>query len=72
MMKKRGKVLQSGKKTAEGGEILNITEAAKLLRVSKPVVYHLIHEKKIPALKAGNKWRFSRQGIIDALSKLSE
>jgi excisionase family DNA binding protein len=47
-------------------EILLTTEqVARYLKVDKFTVYRLITQKKIPAFKVGNQWRFKRK-MIDA------
>jgi excisionase family DNA binding protein len=47
-------------------EILLTTEqVARYLRVDKFTVYRLVTQKKIPAFKVGNQWRFKRK-LIDA------
>jgi len=51
-------------------EILNIEEVCKLLRVSPRAIYHLVRDKKIPALKIGTKFRFYRKAILEALSRI--
>ena len=53
-------------------EVMTIDEVSKLLRVTPRAVYHLIRDKKIPALKVGTKYRFSRKAVLDALSKIPE
>ncbi len=51
-------------------EVLTIDEVCKLLRVSPRAVYHLVRNKKIPALKVGTKFRFYKKAILEALSKI--
>jgi excisionase family DNA binding protein len=47
-------------------EILLTTEqVATYLRVDKFTVYRLVTQKRIPAFKVGNQWRF-KQAMIDA------
>jgi excisionase family DNA binding protein len=46
-------------------EILTIGEAAKLLKIGKRSVYKLAKEKKIPAKKILNKWRFEKSALMD-------
>lgn len=46
-------------------EILTVIEAARLLRVSKAVVYALArHSADFPVRKVGNKLRFSREALL--------
>jgi excisionase family DNA binding protein len=47
-------------------EILLTTEqVARYLKVDKFTVYRLVAQKKLPAFKVGNQWRF-KQKMIDA------
>ncbi|HEX2932275.1 MAG TPA: helix-turn-helix domain-containing protein [Candidatus Binatia bacterium] len=45
--------------------LLTTDQVAKYLKVDKFTVYRLVTQKKIPAFKVGNQWRFKRQ-MIDA------
>jgi len=51
------------------GEVMTIDEVCKLLRLSKRAVYHLVQNGKIPALKAGTKYRFYRKAVLEAMGK---
>ena len=53
-------------------EVMTIDEVSKLLRVTPRAVYHLVRDKKIPALKVGTKFRFYRKAVLDALSRIPE
>jgi excisionase family DNA binding protein len=53
-------------------EVMNIEEVSKLLRVTPRAVYHLVRDKKIPALRVGTKFRFYRKAVLDAMSKIPE
>ena len=44
-------------------EILTIEEAAEYLQIGKRSLYKLIKEKKVPAKKVLNKWRFDRDSL---------
>ena len=35
-------------------------EVARYLRVDKYTIYRLVSQKKLPAFKVGNQWRFKR------------
>ena len=52
-------------------EVLNVSEAAKLLRVSKTMLYSLVKsEPGFPAKKVGKKkLRFSRRGLLAWLER---
>jgi excisionase family DNA binding protein len=45
--------------------LLTTEQVAQYLKVDKFTVYRLVTQKKIPAFKVGNQWRFNRQ-MIDA------
>jgi excisionase family DNA binding protein len=49
----------------ESRGLLTLEEVAVYLNVNKFTVYRLLTQKKIPAFKVGNQWRF-KQEIIDA------
>ena len=49
-------------------EIMNVSELAHYLGVSRSKIYKLIKEKKIPASKIGRQYKFSKQ-IVDAWLK---
>jgi excisionase family DNA binding protein len=45
--------------------LLTTDQVARYLKVDKFTVYRLIAQKKIPAFKVGNQWRFNKK-MIDA------
>jgi excisionase family DNA binding protein len=45
-------------------DILNVDEAAHLLRIPRSSVYKLAQEGKIPAQKVGKHWRFYRPILV--------
>jgi len=45
--------------------LLTTTQVARYLKVDKFTVYRLVSQKKIPAFRVGNQWRF-RKSMIDA------
>jgi excisionase family DNA binding protein len=45
-------------------DLLTVREAAKLLRLGEITVYRLAQRRKIPAVKVGGSWRFSR-GVLE-------
>ena len=59
-------------KPIEGEEIMDVTELAHFLKIAPRSVYNLVKDGKIPVLKVGSKFRFSRQGVIQAMSKLDK
>lgn len=42
-------------------EIYDIKETAEYLRVTEKTIYNLVNKGKIPALKIGGQWRFSKE-----------
>jgi two-component system, probable response regulator PhcQ len=50
---------------AKFGDLQTPEQIARYLNVNKFTVYRLVTEKKIPAFKVGNQWRF-KQEMIDA------
>ena len=51
--------------SARFGDLQTPEQVARYLNVNKFTVYRLVTQKKIPAFKVGNQWRF-KQEIIDA------
>ena len=43
--------------------LLTIDDVAKYLGVNKFTVYRLVANKKIPAFKVGNQWRFKKEMV---------
>ena len=46
-------------------KLLTIQQVASYLKVDKFTVYRFVTQKKIPAFKVGNQWRFKKK-MIDA------
>jgi len=44
-------------------EIMNVEEVADFFRVSNQTIYNMLREGKLPAVKVGREWRFSREKI---------
>jgi excisionase family DNA binding protein len=51
--------------------LLTAEQVARYLRVDRFTVYRLVSQKKIPAFKVGNQWRFKRELLDEWLSKNS-
>jgi excisionase family DNA binding protein len=45
--------------------LLTTEQVARYLKIDKFTVYRLVTQKKIPAFKVGNQWRF-RKKLIDS------
>jgi excisionase family DNA binding protein len=46
-------------------KLLTIEQVASYLKIDKFTVYRLLTQKKIPAFKVGNQWRFKKK-MLDA------
>jgi excisionase family DNA binding protein len=58
------------KKTRHSSEpLLTLEQVAKYLNVNKYTVYRLLAQKRIPAFKVGNQWRFKQEMIEAWLTK---
>lgn len=56
--------------SAQRHEVLTASEAAALLRVSKPCVYAMANKQQgFPARMVGNKLRFSRSALMAWLQR---
>jgi len=44
-------------------EILDVSAAAKYLHITRATLYKLAKEKRIPGLKIGGQWRFSKERL---------
>ncbi len=47
--------------------LLTLDEAAALLRLSRYTLYKMAAAGRIPAMKAGRQWRFSRRDLHEWL-----
>ncbi|MBD0831816.1 helix-turn-helix domain-containing protein [Aestuariibaculum sediminum] len=46
-------------------ELLTIEEAAKLIKLTKPTIYGLVHRKEIPFIKKGKRLYFEKSELLD-------
>lgn len=44
-------------------KLMTLEEVAEYLRLSVHTIYKMAQKRKIPALKAGKKWRFRKEDI---------
>lgn len=51
--------------------LLTTEQLARYLRVDKFTIYRLVTQKKIPAFKVGNQWRFKKRLVEAWLMKNS-
>jgi excisionase family DNA binding protein len=51
--------------------LLTTEQVAQYLKIDKFTVYRLVTQKKIPAFKVGNQWRFKRRLLEDWLKRNS-
>jgi excisionase family DNA binding protein len=49
--------------------LLTTEQVARYLRVDKFTVYRLVAQKKLPAYRVGNQWRFKRKILEQWLQK---
>ena len=52
-------------------QLLTIDEAINLLQISKPTMYRLTSQKRIPFVKVGGSVRFSEARLTEWLEKLT-
>lgn len=52
-------------------KLLTIAQVANYLKIDKFTVYRLVAQKRIPAFKVGNQWRFKKKLLDDWLNKNS-
>ena len=55
----------SAAQRAESGDLQTPEQVARYLNITKFTLYRLVTQKKIPAFKVGNQWRFKKE-MIDA------
>ena len=55
-------------KTIPKHEVLTFPEAARFLRIKKPLLEKLVEQGRVPARKLGDEWRFSRSALHAWLS----
>ncbi len=51
--------------------LLTAEQVARYLRIDKFTVYRLVAQKKLPAFKVGNQWRFKQELLDDWLKRNS-
>jgi excisionase family DNA binding protein len=51
--------------------LLTTEQVAQYLKIDKFTVYRLVTQRKIPAFKVGNQWRFKKRLLEDWLKKNS-
>ena len=49
--------------------LLTTDQVARYLKVDKLTVYRLVAQRKLPAFKVGNQWRFKKGLLEDWLRK---
>ncbi|MFH1957705.1 MAG: helix-turn-helix domain-containing protein [bacterium] len=52
----------------EQKEIMNVSELAEYIGVSRSKIYKMIRDKKVPASKIGRQYKFSKQ-VVDSWLK---
>jgi len=63
--RRKKKPARKKKRFTTFGDILTLEEVAAYLQLGRMTIYSYAQKGKIPAFKAGNKWRFSKR-VIEA------
>jgi excisionase family DNA binding protein len=50
-------------------ELITLKELSKYLKISRPTLYKMVENGKIPALKIANQWRFKKDDITNWVEK---
>lgn len=56
----------------ETGEILNISQVARLFGVGEKLIHRLTREGRLPAFRVGCMWRYSREGLLEYAKQQGE
>jgi len=54
---------ESGKSGGQDGKLIDMAEAIKILKTSRPTFYRWVRTGKIKGMKVGRQWRFYREDI---------
>ena len=67
-------MVQKTPKTSRDSEpvIWTVEDVAKYLRISEAKVYRLAKEQRLPVVRIGKTWRFSKDLLDDWLSRCAE
>ncbi len=68
-MKQKGNLEDKIKGQSKENKLLNVTEVAELLRISRFSVYNLVKRKELSAIKVLNKLRFDITSVEQYLEK---
>ena len=68
-MKEKGNLEDKVKGQPKENRLLNVTEVAALLRISRFSVYNLVKRKELSAIKVLNKLRFDITSVEQYLEK---
>jgi len=68
-MKEKGNLEDKIKGQSKENRLLNVTEVAELLRISRFSIYNLVKRKELSAIKVLNKLRFDITSIEQYLEK---
>ena len=61
--------ISSGSTPSSANEIMTVSEAAKLLRISLPKMYELVHDGRVHSLSVGRKILVSRSSLMDLIQE---
>ncbi len=53
-------------------EILTIDQVSQMLQLTKRTVYGLVKDGSIPATRIGNKFRFSKNAVLEAFERMGQ
>jgi excisionase family DNA binding protein len=56
---------------ADSREVMNVRQASQYLGVSPDTLYKYVNERKIPAFKLGNRWRFKKSTLEQWMEEMS-
>lgn len=51
--------------------LLTVNEVSKILRISKPTAYNLMHSEGFPCVKIGRTWRVEEQLLLNWIQEHS-
>jgi excisionase family DNA binding protein len=53
---------------SDSEELLDVNQASKIIKLTKPTLYGLVHKKKIPFYKKGKKLYFYKSELLNWIS----
>jgi excisionase family DNA binding protein len=68
MLKRAGGTMKKGR-VADDPMLLTVSEAAKLLRISRGLVYELVRQERIPFIRLGRRLLIPRRGLEEWIAR---